>query len=481
MTRLEKAVRRLSCIVAAGLILGGASWIQAQEPEGLAGTWQGAIAIGPNTLRVKLEVSKTRDGIYLGTLVSIDQGGARIPIDRIEGEGDQVRFEARAVKGSFEGTMNADKSKISGTWSQGQPLPLVFERTGEAAEPATAAEPPKRGAHPLGLPLVLDVGFAPTPFQADGRTHLCYELHITNWSAGEALLSRIEVLAGDSPLASFEGAELNGLLARPGAPGVEDRRALGAGLRAVAYLWITIEDGAAAPRSLRHRITADGLTVDGGEASVSTAKPLVLGPPLRGSGWLAGNGPANDSIHRRALLPVEGKARLAQRFAIDWVKLGADEQSFEGDRQRNENFHAYGEDALAVADATVIATKDGIPENEPGPRSRAVPMTLETLGGNFVVLGLPGDRYAFYAHLQPGSLRVKPGDAVKRGQALGLVGNSGNSTEPHLHFHVSDGPSPLGSQGIPYLLDSYELLSGDSPGRRERQLPLQDDQVSFPE
>jgi murein DD-endopeptidase MepM/ murein hydrolase activator NlpD len=178
---------------------------------------------------------------------------------------------------------------------------------------------------------------------------------------------------------------------------------------------------------------------------------------------------------------VEGKARIAQRFAIDWLKLGADGRSFDGDRKLNKNFHAYGAEALAVADATVIAIKDGIPENEPGLASRAVLMTLETVGGNFVVLQLRRDRYAFYAHLQPGSLRVKPGDVVKRGQVLGLVGNSGNSTEPHLHFHVSDGPSPLGSSGMPYVLDAYELLSGDNPGMRAKQLPLQNDRVAFTE
>ena len=58
-------------------------------------------------------------------------------------------------------------------------------------------------------------------------------------------------------------------------------------------------------------------------------------------------------------------------------------------------------------------------------------------------------RYPVYAHLQPGSLRVKLGDKVRRGQTLGLVGNSGNSTEPHLHFHITDANSPLGSEGLP--------------------------------
>jgi murein DD-endopeptidase MepM/ murein hydrolase activator NlpD len=111
-----------------------------------------------------------------------------------------------------------------------------------------------------------------------------------------------------------------------------------------------------------------------------------------------------------------------------------------------------------VADGIVAATKDSIPENVPGANSRAVPITLETVGGNHVIVDMGNGRYAFYAHLQPGSLRVKKGDRVRRGQVLGLVGNSGNSTEPHLHFHLSDSPSPLGSEGVPYVHEQFEVV-----------------------
>jgi murein DD-endopeptidase MepM/ murein hydrolase activator NlpD len=137
-----------------------------------------------------------------------------------------------------------------------------------------------------------------------------------------------------------------------------------------------------------------------------------------------------------------------------------------GDPFVNKNYSAYGSEVLAVADAVVAAIKDGIPENVPGPTSRAVPITSETVGGNFVVLDL-GGQFAFYAHLQPGSLRVKSGDRVTRGQVIGLLGNSGNSTEPHLHFHVSTGVSPLGSEGLPYA------IAGQSG------LPLQNARVDF--
>jgi murein DD-endopeptidase MepM/ murein hydrolase activator NlpD len=145
----------------------------------------------------------------------------------------------------------------------------------------------------------------------------------------------------------------------------------------------------------------------------------------------------NNSGHRRALIPVGGKAHIAQRFAIDWVQKRESGQTWVTDQLKNENYRCYGAEALAVADGVVVAVKDGIPQNIPGATSRAVPITLETVGGNHVILDLGQGRYAFYAHLQPGSLRVNVGDKVRRGQVVGLVGNSGNSTEPHLHFHIA--------------------------------------------
>jgi murein DD-endopeptidase MepM/ murein hydrolase activator NlpD len=176
-----------------------------------------------------------------------------------------------------------------------------------------------------------------------------------------------------------------------------------------------------------------------------------------------------------------GRSAIAQRFAIDWVKVNAQGRTFDGNAKENAAYLAYGQEMIAVADGTIATTKDGIPENVPGITSRAVPITLDTLAGNFVVLDLGGGRYAFYAHLQPGSLRVKPGDKVNRGRVLGLVGNSGNSTEPHLHFQVSDG-TEVASEGLPYIIDSFEILAGAAGfERRTGELPMNNAIVRFPD
>ena len=140
------------------------------------------------------------------------------------------------------------------------------------------------------------------------------------------------------------------------------------------------------------------------------------------------------------------------------MRLRDDGKTFHDDQKDNKSYLAYGTDALAVADGVVTEVKDGIPENVPGIDSRAVPITLETVGGNHVILDIGGGHFAFYAHLQPGTLRVKLGEKVRRGQVLGLVGNSGNSTEPHLHFHIENANSPLGAEGLPYSLPSFEVV-----------------------
>ena len=362
---------------------------------------------------------------------------------------------------------------------------------------------------PIDLPVEMDVPIAPTPFKADGKTHLVYELHLTNFNSTELTLTRVEVLAASiaTPLAQYEGTELIARLARPGlAQPNQDKLRVGGGMRAIVYIWLTVDAPTAVPVMLRHRVTAS-LSVpagsagsdaprnepievkgEGGETRIAGAGPLVISPPLRGGEWLAANGPANASGHRRALIPVAGKAHIAQRFAIDWVQLREDGQTSTGDKLKNENYRCYGAEALAVADGIVVAVKDGIPQNIPGASSRAVPITLETVGGNHVILDLGQGRYAFYAHLQPGSLRVKPGDRVRRGQVLGLVGNSGNSTEPHLHFHISNANSPLASEGLPYALESFEQQgqgwgwkpTGAAAVKHVLEMPLQNAVVRIP-
>jgi murein DD-endopeptidase len=340
---------------------------------------------------------------------------------------------------------------------------------------------------------------SPAMFQGGGKCHVVYELHITNFSRNPCVFTRLEVTepGGKKQLASYTGDELGTRIARPGvtATTTDEKLKLAAGLRMVVHMWLTFDVATEAPGAVEHRLSfkvgeyPEELSVVAATATVSKA-PILINPPLRGSEWLAGNGPGNSSGHRRALVPTGGGVWIAQRFAIDFVQLFPDGKTFSGDEKDNKSYRCYGAEALAVADAVVVATKDGIIENIPGITSRAVPITLETVGGNHVILDLGGGRFAFYAHLQPGSLRVKAGDRVRRGQVLGLVGNSGNSTEPHLHFHISNSNSPLASEGLPYALPAFEVQGKgwgwkpSSPAapaeKRQNEMPVENEVVRFP-
>ena len=142
-----------------------------------------------------------------------------------------------------------------------------------------------------------------------------------------------------------------------------------------------------------------------------------------------------------------------------------------------------------MADGVVTSMRNDIPQNTPGAKELAVPITLDTIGGNHVIMEIGEGLYAFYAHMQPGSVRVKVGDHVRRGQVLGLLGNSGNSSEPHLHFHICNENSELGCEGLPtgwMVMNCKGKKTAGSPARSHAppvehggEIPMEDEVVKF--
>ncbi|HUQ05608.1 MAG TPA: M23 family metallopeptidase [Kofleriaceae bacterium] len=133
-----------------------------------------------------------------------------------------------------------------------------------------------------------------------------------------------------------------------------------------------------------------------------------------------------------------------QRHAYDLV-MWKDGGTHRGDGKKNEDYHCWGQPILAPADATVVAVASDKPDHPPGTMDPSAP------AGNHVVLDFGNGEFALLAHLQAGSVTVKVGAKVTRGQTLGLTGNSGNTSEPHLHFHVQDGPKLFGAAGVPVV------------------------------
>ncbi len=124
----------------------------------------------------------------------------------------------------------------------------------------------------------------------------------------------------------------------------------------------------------------------------------------------------------------------SQRRAADLLVLGDDGKSVTGDGKKNADSRIYGMPVLATAAGKVVTVIDGIPDPEPGK------MNAYMAFGNTVVIEHQPRLFSTYAHLQPWKVRVKVGQTVKAGDVLGLVGNSGNSSEAHLHFQLQDGP-----------------------------------------
>jgi len=180
--------------------------------------------------------------------------------------------------------------------------------------------------------------------------------------------------------------------------------------------------------------------------------------PLAGS-WYVGAGPSLHSHHRWA---------VPEEFALDLVALGGSGQTHKGDGSKLDDYYDYGRDVLAVADGVVVETvsdqteandrlkRPGESEADFEQRTIAGQNELLSRGykaviGNYVVIQHAGGEYSDYAHLRQGSVKLKAGDKVARGQVIGQVGHTGNTTEPHLHFQITDGPDPLYSRGLPVV------------------------------
>jgi len=147
------------------------------------------------------------------------------------------------------------------------------------------------------------------------------------------------------------------------------------------------------------------------------------------------------------------KRYLAEAFAYDFIQIGANGKSYQQDGARNSDYYDYGKKVLASADGTVVYVRTDIVENDPGRTN------INTPGGNVVVIDHGDSQFGYYAHLRPNSIMLKVGAKVKKGDPIGEVGNSGESTEPSLHFHVMNNMDPNMSDGIPALFSKWKAQS----------------------
>ena len=176
-------------------------------------------------------------------------------------------------------------------------------------------------------------------------------------------------------------------------------------------------------------------------------------------------GPTPHTHHRWA--PPEA-------FAYDIVRLADGGATHRGDGVNFTDYAVYGASIRAAADGEVVAVvsdqiEDPAQFRRPDETTEAYAERVQAwqaegmargsafLAGNYVVIRHPWGEYSVYAHMKPGSARVKPGQTVQAGAVIGQVGSSGSSTEPHLHFHVCDGPGPIDCVGVPVAFTGVEV------------------------
>ena len=365
----------------------------------------------------------------------------------------------------------------------------AMAQSGRTANDQSRTQPAK----PVPIPLQLDmrVPFEPTAFPSDSRTHLLYELHLTNFTASPSYVSRIEVIDPDAvaqPIAAFPADQLGSMSQPVGGKttaGPEGSLSIPGGRTLVVFMSIAFDNNSHVPARLIHRVITAESSAEGAVIATHHTSLHLLGPPLEGPNWLAADGPGNDpdNHHRRGIFVIDGRAVISRRYAIDWkqVEHGT---SFSGDPRDTRSYYSYGKPVLAVADGLVVTARDGLPDNIPGHNEAfhpAVPITFDTIAGNTVTIDLGGGQFAYYLHMQPGSVRVKAGERVRRGQLMGRVGCSGDAREPHLHFEVTDSSKLGAGEGLPYLIDKYSIMTenGGAEGLHTRELPLNNSLVDF--
>ncbi|MFH0762154.1 MAG: M23 family metallopeptidase [Bacteroidota bacterium] len=193
-----------------------------------------------------------------------------------------------------------------------------------------------------------------------------------------------------------------------------------------------------------------------------TEPPLVIASPVKGTNHAFINQSTNG-YHFNAMFFMDGGIYTSERFAFDELQVNDELTTyFDGDPKKNESYFNYRDTLFAVADGTVVQIEDGLPENNGDAQNITFTTSLE-YAGNLLVLDIGSGHYAFYGHCVPNSFLVNVNDVVQEGDPIALIGNSGNSTAPHLHFQITDGPGLFKSTGLPFVLEKYTKI-GDITG-----------------
>ncbi len=326
---------------------------------------------------------------------------------------------------------------------------------------------------------------------SDGRMHLAYALMFTNSWSTTATMKSVEVVdpargnqvSGHNRVLDIKSDDVTGQVKLFTLPNSMDKASyssqIPSGQSGVMFFDVTYDDASQVPKAIAHRVTvtippnpnvASELTVTSPPIPLGR-EAMVIAPPFKGDGWVDGNGCCLEiGPHRFVTNPMNGTLEPSEQFAIDWIKVDAQGHAFRTDGKAPEDWYCYGVDVLAVAPGTVVEVVRDLPNVAPGKNPTG--LTIAQIAGNRVIVDMGSGHYAMYAHLAPNSITVHVGDYVQQGQKLGLLGNTGNSSAPHLHFQVMDRPSSLDATSLPFVIDRMQL-----EGRVQMDLQDLDDET----
>ncbi len=318
--------------------------------------------------------------------------------------------------------------------------------------------------------IIMTSPFPPIPVESTGGVNIAYELELTTSGNTTLVPESIEVIDANTGKTLY--IPENDVFTKSYTPASSiplTSEELKNGTKKITIprisIWFKVSPDAI-PDKLIHRLVLNQsaiglspLTITGGEVIVrKDQKPVIIGAPVKGPGWVIMETTEPTTHHFLMPVTINNTTTVDQRFAQDMFYIDpVSGQAVQGNITLADNFLAYGKELVAVANGTVVDVRDGVPDNE---NFNLPPFSFETGTGNNVVIDIGDGKYACYCHIIPGSIKVKKGDTVKEGQVIGLLGNSGQSEIPHLHFEVVTGkPSIIGSEGYPFVYRSFDLIA----------------------
>lgn len=191
--------------------------------------------------------------------------------------------------------------------------------------------------------------------------------------------------------------------------------------------------------------------------------PIAYSLPFEGE-WVVVNGGTDRRSSHSWGIPT-------QRYAYDFLIMDREGKTHHGDPTRVESYYCYGKNILAPADGIVVAVGAGQRDSRTFGNGKVDPTATDVLG-NYTIIDHGEGEFSFIGHLQPGSMAVVVGQEVCRGEVLGRCGNSGNTSEPHVHFHVQDGKGVFASAGLPVAFQGITAAKHEGYQRLDpRSLP----------